>query len=137
MGRVMAVVLLVFVACVRATPKASFEDEESTVDHRPPPPPDPDKLEDWEILEVMRAHKGEIEECRARYPRSSECGVVLTVALRIVKTGTVSDIRVTPERFAGEEIGRCLVASVEKWRFRAFATGSMPLDFPVTLRKCP
>jgi hypothetical protein len=88
-----------------------------------------------EVVRVLRRHKDEILACRKREPAGQEnAHGQMTVRLMIHRSGTVSDVSVSPHRFEGSVLGECVTASVRTWRFSTFSGPPLPLDFPVIVR---
>jgi predicted Zn finger-like uncharacterized protein len=95
----------------------------------------PDKLDDADILRVLRKYKNDINTCREKQAKADpNLEGVMTVKFVILNTGKTSQHAVQPDKFKGSAVGKCVLDSVRGWSFPRFRTGSMPLDFPVMVK---
>ncbi len=95
----------------------------------------PASLDDSEILRVLRKHKNDIRDCLAKQAEADPgLDGVMTVKFLIRKNGRTFDHEVSPEKFRGAVVGKCVLGSVRGWRFPEFDGSPLPLDFPVKVR---
>lgn len=102
------------------------------------PPTWKDRLEDADILTMLRTNRSEVRACLHRHAsRGSKLEGTMTVTMNIRRDGRVEGVDVAPERFAQAEVATCLRDLVRTWRFPSFDGDTMSIDFPVTVRGQP
>jgi predicted Zn finger-like uncharacterized protein len=95
----------------------------------------PDKLDDSDVLGVLRSNRGDVQRClKAQADADPSLEGTMTVELVIRPSGRTKDVRVRPDKFKRTAVGECMVAAVKKWSFPQFSGAPMPLDFPVRVR---
>ncbi|MFO0727024.1 MAG: AgmX/PglI C-terminal domain-containing protein [Myxococcota bacterium] len=95
----------------------------------------PEQLEDGEVLRVIRAHKADIKACIEKQAKDDpNLDGVMTVNIVILKNGSTSQNAVSPDKFKGTIVGKCVLGSVKGWVFPKFTGRPMPIDFPVVVR---
>ncbi len=96
----------------------------------------PFQLTDTDVLGVLRANRRAIRNCLLAHRAStSSLEGQMKVKLLIRKSGAASRVSVSPANFRESDVGRCVAREVKTWRFGAFNGPSMPVDFPVTVRR--
>jgi predicted Zn finger-like uncharacterized protein len=95
----------------------------------------PDQLDESDILRVIRAHRSEINGCVEKQV-ADDPGVdgVMTVSFVVQRTGATNQVAVSPDKFKGAVVGKCVVGAVKTWKFPRFGGAPMPLDFPVKVQ---
>lgn len=95
----------------------------------------PEQLDDADVLRILRAHKNDINACRDKQAKEDpNLEGVMTVNFVLLKGGTTSQHTVSPDKFKGSVVAKCVVGSVKGWVFPKFAGRPMPIDFPVTVK---
>jgi predicted Zn finger-like uncharacterized protein len=94
----------------------------------------PVKLDDADILKVLRKNRQSIIDC-VKKQKSADGSVsgTMMVNLVIAKNGTATRIQVTPDRYRTTVAGKCVASAVTKWKFPRFTGPNMPIDFPVRI----
>lgn len=99
------------------------------------PPARPERLDDEDILRVLRKNKDEINECRNKQ-RKADASLegVMTMEFVILPDGRTSQHTAQPAKFKSSVVGQCVVSAVKRWRFPSFSGKPLPVNFPVVLR---
>ena len=90
-----------------------------------------------EILEVVRAHLGEIDACAKKQfavdPALASGTIIMIFWIR--PTGKTAKVGISSDAFKGSVVGHCLQQKISRWSFGAFDGRSIgPIKFPFRLR---
>lgn len=131
---------VVLEACASTTVerRPRFESEEAEVFHSARSTladgsTETDQLSDEDVLLVLRAHKVDINSCRAQHPTPDGVVGMLTVELVVLGTGHISQVRVQPPEARELPVASCVTESVRRWIFPSFAGRPLSMDFAVKI----
>jgi hypothetical protein len=87
-----------------------------------------------QIRSAVAKNRSTIQRCYERDLRGARGGGDLRVMIRVTirPTGTVSNVRITPDNLRGSALGQCIDASVRRWRFPN-ATADTIVEVPFLL----
>jgi len=108
-------------------------------DAAPPPPDDgrADRIAD-SIREVVEDHRGQIDRCYERVAkaatRTEPLRGTVTVSLSLQPSGNAADVRVAENDTGSDDLGACLVALLESWRFPSPGEESIEFLWPFVFR---
>jgi hypothetical protein len=90
-----------------------------------------------QILEVVRAHLTEIDECAKKQhaidPALSSGTIVMKFWIK--PTGHTTSVSVVSPEFKKALVGTCIRAKISKWHFGAFSGKRVgPINFPFKLK---
>jgi outer membrane biosynthesis protein TonB len=88
-------------------------------------------LSPTDVLTVVRKNLGAINKCGSKHGVKG----TLKAEWRILKSGRTSSVKVMTPAYADTPVGKCVVASIKKWKFPPY-TGSPPppVKFPFKLK---
>lgn len=94
----------------------------------------PTKLDDVDVLRVLKKHRAQVRDCIDKHERADGDSGTVKVTITIRPSGNVSSTRFSPASFQGSVLGRCLASNARTWRFPKFAGEPTPVDFPVRVK---
>ncbi|MFO0727687.1 MAG: AgmX/PglI C-terminal domain-containing protein [Myxococcota bacterium] len=85
----------------------------------------PSILSSDDILSVVNSEMKTIRRCfKAQLAADPDWNDEVILDLSVKKTGRVSEVSISPHRVERNELGKCLLSEVPKWKFPAF-TGEL------------
>jgi flagellar biosynthesis GTPase FlhF len=83
----------------------------------------------------MRKKSPKIRGCLERQlKRDSSISGKMIVVVRVVPSGKVTTVKITPEKFEGSFIEECLTKEIRTWKFASFKGDTVDLTIPLLLQ---
>ncbi len=100
----------------------------------PAPATPSQRLSEDQIRSVIQLHYRQVKNCLERQlKRDASLTGMLQVVARVQPDGSVQSASIATPRFQGSVLETCLVKTVRRWRFPAFAGEAYEVTFPLLL----